>query len=247
MEPDLSTWSSAIRRDPHVRRCAMSVAWAVSELIASGTAGEDDRALAVRTGVKLSTAKNGLSQLRRAGYLDCSWTHIDGRRVRVLRPTLPVLRHDIDQSLDGPGPVADTPVCLDSRYSPRPAADTPVYPDSRYNPEVDAEAPLILPAHAPEPSSNDSDEKPADWTPSHTKPRRAPFVWELSSTAQERRARPRATHFVDQLYWRVSQLRCSHDACGIRASIVCGEGGEPFCQDHRGYAQYPVVLSSLLA
>lgn len=244
MEPDLSTWSIAIRRDPHVRRCAMSVAWTVSELVASGTAGVDDKVLTARTGVKLSTAKNGLSQLRRAGYIDCFWTHIDGRRVRILRPTLPVLRHDIDQCLDCPGPAADTPVCLDSRYSPRPSADTPVYPDSQYTPEVDAEAPLLL-AHAPEASSNASDEEPADCAASQTEPHRAPFVWELSSIAQEQRARLRAARFVDQLYWRVSQLRCSHDACGVRASIVCGEGGEPFCQDHRGYAQHPVVISSL--
>lgn len=246
MEPDLSTWSNAIRRDPRVRRCAMSVAWAVSELIASGTAGEDDRALAARTGVKLSTAKNGLSQLRRAGYLDCSWTHIEGRRVRILRPTLPVVHHDIDQSLDSPGPVADTPVCLDSRYSPGSPADTPVYPDSRYNPEVDAEVPLLV-AHVPEASSNASDEEATDCALSQTDQDRAPFVWELSSTAQERRMRPRAARFVDELYWKVSQLRCSHDDCGVRASIVCGEGGKPFCQDHRGYAQYPVAISSLSA
>lgn len=229
MEPDLLTWGAAIRRDPAVRRRAISVAWALSEAIAIGLLGEDDTALAARTGVALSTAKNALSELRGLGYVACAWTRIDGRRVRLLRPTLPAPRSDNDPILDVPGPEADAPAC----------------PDGRYSPEVDADAPLVLAAHTPGPPSPDLAEGSEDRKPGSANTGNARPVWEWSSADQERRARSRAIRFVARHYAQSGYLRCNHDFCGVRASTVCGEDGALLCQDHRRHAEYPVVISSL--
>lgn len=85
-EPD--TWVRAIICHPNVKRSAEHVAWLLSSDAAFTTEGctAGDADIAGQLGLARNSVKNAVILLRVHGFIEWSWSSIDGARIRTIRP-----------------------------------------------------------------------------------------------------------------------------------------------------------------
>lgn len=257
-----SSWGSALRTDPRVRRAQIQVAWELFDDPAFFLVGcrETDAAMASRLRISHFGVRNALIALRDLGYLTWTWEPADEGRVRTIRPGgCPDVaeqhprqrRGGLPRGVSGRRRAMDKAVLASAFAAPQDGTDPQFQPPACSKaPEkarIDIATAPELESPAVEADGEFDTEREYEASASAmqhhrstARPRRrAPdlSLWEQPRTIQVARAKSHA----ERLSWNAA---CRHDECGSRAiAVICAEEGRPFCREHEGYAAVPVDLA----
>jgi hypothetical protein len=225
-------WRRQVSQDAEVTKGGLRVAWLVAELPDGCLL--DNAAIGAATGMHAHSVANAIAILRGLGHVACRGVTIDGRRLRLIRPSY--LRGGGDVVMSDPDAL-EPPIVppVSDLSAPAPIAPEPTSLEQNTGPVLE------LSGDAVTPSVERSDPEPVSGSVSMHASREAirypddpvsmPGQWDIED-AWER----------DLRQWKLP-LRCQQLTCDRPTAFLCLETQKVFCRRHKKHAIVPVSLS----
>ncbi len=235
----MSDWRRQVSQDAAVTKGSLRIAWLLSEHPSFAQDGclLDNAAIGAATGMHAHSVANAIAILRGLGHVACRGVTIDGRRLRLIRPSY--LRGGGDVVMSDPDAL-EPPIVPPGSDLSAPAPIAPIAPEPT-SLEQNTGPVLELSGDAVTPSVERSDPEPVSGSVSMHASREAirypddpvsmPWQWDIED-AWER----------DLRQWKLP-LRCQQLTCDRPTAFLCLETQQGFCRRHKKHAIVPVSLS----